>query len=337
MTSSSNRIMLTKPRTDFDAASIKVTITLMLFVLMFSACTSFGQVELADPFVLNANGKYYLYGTNDRRPNDGIPVLVSTDLQNWSSPQGQTEEYLALDKNQNYGTKGFWAPCVLFHNNRYYMFYTANENIAVASSESPAGPFTNGIRIHLQDSGKAIDPHIFIDDNGKKYLYFVKLLNGNRTFGAELSDDLLTVKPGSVVECINASQPWETTSGTQWPVTEAPSMLKHNNKYFLFYTANDFRSPAYNVGYAVADSPLGPFKKFTGNPIIKRSDEIPGTGGCDFLSDTTGELIMFYHAHAGKQSVTPRKTLYSIGKFVTDSSGATVFQVSAEKRSLKKN
>ncbi len=337
MTDCLKRIILTKTWFNYNAVSIPASFPLLIFAFVISACRSFAQVELADPFVLKANGKYYLYGTNDRRPNDGIPVLVSTDLQNWSSPHGTAEGYLALDKHNNYGSKGFWAPSVLYYNERYYMFYTANENIAVASSDSPAGPFTNGIRLNLQDSGKAIDPHVFIDYNGKKYLYFVKLINGNRTFGAELSDDLHSVKPGTVVECINATQPWETTSGTQWPVTEAPSMIRHKNKYFLFYTANDFRSPAYNVGYAVADSPLGPFRKHNGNPIIKSSDEIPGTGGCDFLTDTAHEVIMFYHAHANKQSVTPRKTYYSLGKFVADSSGAITFQVSAKKLCLLKN
>ena len=42
-------------------------------------------------------------------------------------------------------------------------------------------------------------------------------------------------------------------------------------KYYLFYSANHFMSRDYAVGYAVADSPLGPWHKPANNPIIHRS------------------------------------------------------------------
>ena len=290
------------------------------------------QVNIADPFVLSFDGKYYLYGTDDKKPNAGIPVLVSDDMINWSGPAGKAEGNLALAKGSSYGTKGFWAPFVVNFKNRFYMYYTANEKIAVATSDSPLGPFIQQEFRPMQDSVKEIDPHVFIDEDGRKYLYFARLIEGNRTYAAELSDDMLTVKKETIVECISYSQPWEIVSGSEWPVTEAPAMLKHQDHYYLFYTANDFRSPAYNVGYAVSASPLGPFVKYNQNPLIKQTDKIKGTGGCEFVTNRSNELIMFYHAHANEQSATPRQTVFSKAMFSpAKDSGQAIFQVSDNK------
>jgi beta-xylosidase len=309
----------------------------ILAILFFLAThTLSAQINIADPFVLKHDNKYYLYGTDDKNANAGIPVLVSEDMISWSGPAGRAQGSLALAKGRSFGTKGFWAPFVIKYNNKFYMYYTANENIAVAVSDSPLGPFTQEQFRPMQDSVKQIDPHVFIDDDGRRYIYFVRLINGNRTFAAELSDDMRSVRESTIVEVINKTQDWENVSGSNWPVTEAPAMLKYQDKYYLFYTANDFRSPAYNVGYAVSDSPLGPFTKYSGNPLIQQTDSIKGTGHCEFVINGLNEFIMFYHAHASALEPTPRRTLFSRGKFITDKeSSQPLFQLSKEKIFLK--
>ncbi|MET0466689.1 MAG: glycoside hydrolase family 43 protein [Chitinophagaceae bacterium] len=283
-------------------------------------------VMLADPFVLKHDGAYYLYGTSGDNSDAGIPVYRSADGKNWEGPVGKAGNSLALARGQAYGTAGFWAPEVFYRNNLFYMFYTANEHIAVATSSSPLGPFTQSAFQPLH-AEKEIDPHLFLDDNGKAYLYFVRFDNGNITFGAELNDDWRSVKENTVVRCIAQNQQWEIVSGAQWPVTEAPAMLKHKNLYYLFYTANDFRSPAYNVGYATSGSPLGPFTKFAGNPVIPKTDNIQGTGHNAFVQ-LGNELVMYYHAHNNPQQVGPRRTLFSTCGFVAGENGVDVFRVS---------
>lgn len=47
----------------------------------------------------------------------------------------------ALRKGTGYGTANFWALKV-FYNNRFYMTYVANENIAIAESKTPVGSFS---------------------------------------------------------------------------------------------------------------------------------------------------------------------------------------------------
>ena len=275
-------------------------------------------MQVADPFVLKVDDVYYLYGTNDLGADKGIPVYRSKDLREWEGPVGLAGDGLALSKGQSFGTAGFWAPYVLHAKGRFYMYYTANERIAVATSDSPLGPFTQQELKPLHADVKEIDPHVYIDDNGKAYLYFVRLINGNRIFGAAMNEDLVSIDENTVVPCISQSQDWEIVSGAQWPVTEAPSMIRHNGVYYLFYTANDFRSPAYNVGYATADSPLGPWKKNDGNPIIPKTDGVPGTGGSEFIKGPTSELLIFYHSHYSGERVAPRKIVYSQCSFTPE-------------------
>lgn len=279
-------------------------------------------VKLADPAILKHESVYYLYGTSGSNADEGIPVYRSTDMVNWEGPVGKAGNGYALLRGQSYGTSGFWAPHVTFYNNRFYLYYTANEHIAVATSDSPLGPFTQADKKPLHETPKEIDPSVFIDSDGKKYLYFVRLINGNRTYGGELNDDLLSLKESTIKECITQSQDWEISSGAAWPVTEAPAMLKHQGLYYLFYTANDFRSPDYNVGYATAASPLGPFTKYAGNPLFTKTDSTQGTGSCEFINTNSTGLTMFFHAHYSKQQVGPRRTMYSKSAFIPTSGGA---------------
>ena len=91
------------------------------------------KLVLADPFVLLDNGTYYAYGTHS---NDGIEVYTSKDLKQWTlQPQ------LALHKNNTTEDHWFWAPEILKHGDTFYMYYSANEHMYVATSKSPLGPF----------------------------------------------------------------------------------------------------------------------------------------------------------------------------------------------------
>ncbi|MBB4802759.1 beta-xylosidase [Flavobacterium nitrogenifigens] len=266
-------------------------------------------ILLADPTIFYNNGLYYLYGTTtgDIPNGEGFQVYTSSDLKAWKGPSG-AQNGLALKKGDTFGDKGFWAPQVLSYNNKFYMIYTANENIAVAVSDSPIGPFKSESKEPIIKTGNQIDPFIFIDEDGKKYLYHVRLTNGNRIFVAEINDDLQSIKPETLTECISGVLPWENTQNVSWPVTEGPTVLKHNGLYYMIYSANDFRNPDYAVGYATAKSPLGPWEKAADSPIISRKDiGINGVGHGDVFYDKNGKMKYVLHTHYSNNGVSPRK------------------------------
>jgi len=281
-------------------------------------------IYLADPTIFLNQGTYYLYGTSSEK---GFEVYQSNDLKKWTGPIGKNNGF-ALVKGESYGDKGFWAPQVFMQNGKFYMAYTANEHIAIAQSDSPLGPFVQNEIKSLPSKGLQIDPFIFHDSDGKTYLYHVRLGNGNRIFVAELKADFSDIIPETLKECITATQPWENTEKTGWPVTEGPTVLKKGSVYYLFYSANDFRNPDYAVGYATSNSPFGPWTKFQGNPIIsKRNLGFNGTGHGDFFVDKKGNLQYVFHTHHSNKRVSPRATATISAHFVKQKDGSFEMKV----------
>ena len=280
------------------------------------------QINFADPTIVCFDGKYYLYGT-EAKPQTGIPVLQSKNLKTWTVPEHNTMDGHALEGGKNaFGTKGFWAPQVFRYDGKYYMAYTANEEIAIAKSDTPTGPFVQDNVASLKAPTKQIDPFIFFDTDGKVYLYHVRLHNGNAIWVAELKSDLSGIKEETLTPCITATEPWEDTQTFKSvPVIEGPTLIKHNGLYYLFYSANHFASKDYAVGYATSTSPLGPWKKYANNPIISRN-LLPqdGTGHGDLFCDAKGNWKYVFHVHNSDTSVHPRRTMLVDVKFTPDKS-----------------
>ena len=262
-------------------------------------------IRLADPTIFADKGRYYLYGTSG---NQGFLVYESSDLVRWKGPVGKSKGY-ALSKGDSFGRSGFWAPQVFRYRGIYYMAYTADEQIAIASSDSPLGPFKQNEIRPLSGIGKQIDPFIFFDTDGKAYLYHVKLKEGNKIFISEMESNLTDIIKGTENECITATENWENTAFSSWSVTEGPTVLKVNSVYYMLYSANDFRSKDYAVGYATSDSAKGPWKKHKANPLISRANfNRNGTGHGDVFTDASGQLMYVMHTHFSNENVSPRLT-----------------------------
>jgi xylan 1,4-beta-xylosidase len=242
--------------------------------------------EVADPQVIRANGKYYLYATTDTR---GYEVFESADLVHWDrkarafrDPQG-----------------GDWAPEV-FHNQRgdgkFYLYYTddapnpvpgqVNKQIGVAVAESPLGPFADKGAL----ARNAIDADPFQDEDGSLYLYYVDLRKGFKIVVQPMASPL--TPKGKRKELIHPTEPWEKCSGH---VTEGPFMLKHKGTYYLMYSGTGADSPNYGIGYATSKSPMGPFEKFAGNPIAHRGGKVLGPGHHCVIEGPDGKLWLVYH------------------------------------------
>ena len=60
---------------------------------------------------------------------------------------------------------------------------------------------------------------------------------------------------------------------------EGPFVTRQEGRYWLFYAGNDFSTPAYGIGVAVADHPLGPYTK-QGEPLLKSTQRVARAGPC---------------------------------------------------------
>lgn len=282
---------------------------LLCCVALASYAAKSDNLPIADPYVMLYKNKYYAYGTSV----NGFEVYISNDLKHW-----KRGKRLALSPENSWGNRWFWAPEVYYVQSRkkFYMYYSVEEHICVATAASPEGPFIQEVKEPIVKD-KAIDTHLFIDDDGTPYLYFVRFTNGNVIWVAEMNPDLKTIKEETLKECITADAPWERVKDR---VAEGPSMLKKNGIYYLIYSANNYISPQYAVGYATSDSPFGPWKKYAGNPIL-RGDEtsgLVGTGhGAPFVCKD-GSYKYIFHAHWSKDKIHPRTSYFTDFVFAPD-------------------
>lgn len=276
--------------------------------------TTLAKVPFGDPFIMLDEGTYYAYGTNH---SDGIEVYVSDDLMHWKHPEGIADG-LALNKNDVWGDNSFWAPEVYKVNCKYYMYFTAQQHISVATSDSPLGPFTQEVQKPMIENEECIDNSLFIDSNGKPYIYFDRFNDGLNIWVAELEDNLTDIKPGTMTKCINVSAPWEDI----WPrVNEGPFVLRHNGTYYMTYSANSYESPDYAIGVATAQSPAGPWTKSVSNPILRRPGDLVGVGHSAMFTDKDGNLRIVFHAHNSQEKIHPRN-MY-IGTVIFEQDGDT--------------
>ena len=188
------------------------------------------------------------------------------------------------------------------------MFFSAQSHVCVAVSDSPLGPFVQKEKKPMIEGEKCIDNTLFIDDDGRKYMYFDRFNDGLNIWMCELENDLLRIKPGTMQKCIHVSQEWETV----WPrVNEGCFVIKHNGIYYMTYSANSYESPNYGVGCATADSPAGPWTKYGHNPLLQFPGDLVGVGHSAMFKDKTGRLRIVFHAHNSKEKIHPRNMFIS--------------------------
>ena len=272
--------------------------------------------NIGDPFILKPEkkeykGKYYLYATSMMA---GFKVWSSEDLDHWC------DEGVCYDgKESKWAKNCFWAPECVEYNGKYYLFFSANWNynptnedetfrIGAAVSDSPLGPFKDLSDKPMFDPGfPVIDANVFIDDDGSKYITFSRCCYKHKVgefeeshiYGARLNNDMNGII-GQVQLLLQPYQEWENWSkhtGRRW--NEGSFMFKREGLYYIMFSANHYADKEYAVGYATSESPLGPYKKYEGNPILKHDFPRvsgPGHNSCTYSPDGS-EMLIVYHCH----------------------------------------
>jgi beta-xylosidase len=254
--------------------------------------------NFADPHVLKVGDTWYAYATGDLVVN--LQVARSTDLVRWERLDDalpEVPEWSALQKGLT------WAPEVARTPAGFVMYYTLRDAasgrqcISAAVADRPEGPFrdTRPRPLVCQERlGGSIDPHRFVDRDGTAYLLWKN--DGNccglptELWGQRLDTDGLALagRPRSLGVRNDAA--WEGG------LIEAPTLWREGTRYFLFYSANDYDSTSYSVGYATATRVLGPYRDGPGNPILRSRGRAAGPGGQAVVRDADGDLWLAYHA-----------------------------------------
>ncbi|HJC22572.1 MAG TPA: family 43 glycosylhydrolase [Candidatus Eisenbergiella merdavium] len=195
---------------------------------------------------VDTDGTVYLYGSKDIVNDDcycsrEYQVFASRDLKEWKTGEiSFSAEWMKKDTELR-----LYAPDCIKKEEKYYLLYClADGTEGIAESAYPMGPF--------QDRGVipgicGIDPSALVE-NGKVYYFWGQI----SLKGAQLDLESCRLEEGSIVEGILT----QDKDGFH----EGSSIRKIGDKYYLIYTDTS-RGRATCLGYAVSDSPLGPYEK----------------------------------------------------------------------------
>ncbi|MBN2196752.1 MAG: glycoside hydrolase family 43 protein, partial [Polyangiaceae bacterium] len=230
----------------------------------------------ADPAPMVYEDTLYLYTSHDEDVTvDNFYTMnewrlySTTDMVNWTD-RGSP----ASLRTFSWSTDNAWAPQAVERDGTFFLYVPINNNtgakIGVSVSTNPAGPFTDPIGHELAQSGSmAIDPTVFVDDDGQAYMYWG---NGNLRF-VRLNSDMISTS-GSV-----------TSNVAMNGFTEGPWFYKRGSLYYLVYAGSGEK-----ISYATSNAPEGPWT-FKGDVMGAPSIATNHPGVVDYK----GHSYLFYH------------------------------------------
>jgi beta-xylosidase len=247
----------------------------------------------ADPESRIFGKEYWIYPTYSAPYNRQtyFDAFSSKDLINW------TKHPHVLDTADiKWAKRAVWAPSPVFYKGKYYFFFAANDiqndqqmgGIGVAVASKPEGPFKDAIGKPLVDKfhnkAQPIDPHVFIDDDGQAYLYFGGWRHCNVAKLNKKLTGFIPFEDGTIFKEITPDK-----------YVEGPCMIKRNGKYYFSWAEGGWTGPDYSVAYAIADSPLVPFKRI--DKILEQDLKVAtGSGHHSFIQiPHTDEWYIVYH------------------------------------------
>ena len=281
-----------------------VIIALMLFALVTS-CSEKKKSEIvlqdplidgdfADPSIIKFEGKYYIYATIDPWGAEELGVLESDDFVHWEQKHIKwPSKELCTSETSN--SSNVWAPSVIqAKDGKFYMYVSVGSEIWAGVSDHPLGPWKNAkkdnsplIKGNMFPEYHMIDAEVFIDDDGKVYLYWgsgLDWVNGH-CFVVPLKDDMISFDETAIKDI------------TPPNYFEAPFMVKKGETYFLMYSDGKCTTETYKVRYAKSDNPFGPFTEGKNSPVLTTTSEDRSTLGPGHHSVFTeaGQDYILYH------------------------------------------
>ena len=247
----------------------------------------------ADPEGAVFENKFWVYPTYSAKYEEQVfmDAFSSTDLVNWDK-----HERVVDTANFKWAKKAVWAPSVIKKDNKYYLLFGANDiqsdqetgGIGIGVSDQPEGPFKDYLGKPLVDKfyngAQPIDQFIFKDKDGQYYLIYGGW--GHCNIG-KLKDDFTGFIPFEDGKLFREITPQGYVEG--------PYMFMRNGKYYFMWSEGGWTGPDYSVAYAIADSPMGPFKRI--DKILKQDAQVAtGAGHHSVIKHPrTNDYYIVYH------------------------------------------
>jgi len=257
--------------------------------------------DVADPYVLTADGRYYAFSTNAR--GDNVPVWVSTDLVHWTA----LDDALPNLPEWAQASGMTWAPSVVARGDHFVMYLTVNDAvrgvqcIVAATSALPNGQYVLTSDHPLQCAeGGSIDASPFVDGGGDLWLLWKDEPTGGepaRIVVAPLDSSGLEFK-GTATTLISEDAVGDVN-------VEAPSMVKTKVGYRLFFSIGDWKTSGYSTGFADCTRP-NEGCVVAATRWLSEDNGLDGPGGLEVFAGLDGETYVAFHTWAGCTTCSDR-------------------------------
>lgn len=259
----------------------------------------------ADPEIIYSEQtkRFHLYPTSDgynHWSGKDFRSFSSADLVNWK------DEGVLLDlpRDVSWAKRNAWAPSVLMRkvedDYRYYFYFSAAQQIGVAISASPTGPFKDSGKAlvakrpaAVKGGGQEIDPDVFVDPKtNKPYLFW-----GNGYLAVAPLREGLTEIDTAAIQIITPDASFR----------EGVEVFYRKGRYYFMWSENDTRSADYRVRYGIADSPTGKINIPQDNLVLSKDPEqgIFGTGHNSVIQiPGKDEWYIVYHRFTRPAGIT---------------------------------
>ncbi|QKZ14983.1 glycoside hydrolase family 43 protein [Spirosoma sp. KUDC1026] len=252
--------------------------------------------DFADPSVIRVGDTYYAVGTSSEW-GPAYPIYTSTDLVNW------TYVGPVFSKLPAWTMGSYWAPELVYHNNTFFVYYTARRKsdkrsyIGVATTRDLRKGFTDH-GLLLEWTSEAIDAFV-LDDNGKRFItwkaYGLDKGKAIEILGAELSADGLKVI-GTDFSLLKAEpNTWEAGGA------EGQAIFKRGRYFYMLYSGNACCGSRcnYQVGLARAEHLQGPWEKYANNPVLTSDESWKCPGHGTVVTTPDNRYFYLHHAYNG--------------------------------------
>ena len=290
------------------------SLTIGIYAIVFSASSLSaqndnslkGDIRVHDPVMIKQDSVYYIFHTGR-----GISIKTSKDRINWKNA-GRVFDSASLpgwhktDIPEQDGS--FWAPDIHYSNGKYHLYYSVsawmnfNSSIGYATNTTldkndPAYKWIDeGQVINYKNGGEGvnvIDPNVFIDKGGKKYLVY-----GSYKAGLRLTE--LNKKTGKIYD-----PPLLTTLTTS--LGEGVFIIKDAVYYYIFASRGRCcagMNSTYQVVMGRSKNIKGPYLNKEGESWVDNKYSLflagdstePGRGHNGFFTEHDTTFIV-YHAY----------------------------------------
>jgi xylan 1,4-beta-xylosidase len=252
-----------------------------------------------DPSITAKGGDYYLVCSSFAM-FPGVPIFHSKDLVNWTQIGHVLDRTSQLQVHDCGISAGIYAPQILYNpkNETFYMItteFSGGFGNIIVKTKDPLQGWSDPIKLNFN----GIDPSIFFDEDGKAYIVHndapdkgKELYNGHRVikiWDYDVEKDQII--PGTDKMIVDGGV--DLLKKPIW--IEAPHLYKKDGRYYLM-CAEGGTGGWHSEVIFVSDSPKGPFKPASNNPILsqrylnpKRANMVDWAGHADLVKTPEGK------------------------------------------------